>query len=88
MIAQVCIMSYLFIKEDDSKIFKSFMSGNEIEVGIFVSPRATEFSTGAEIEIFYGNENTSSYRAEIKRLMPSATASTNRSLLRMSLVKV
>jgi hypothetical protein len=81
-------MSYLFIKEDDSKVFKSFMSGNEIEVGVFVSSRTNEFSTGGEIEIFYGNENTSSYRAEIRRLMSSTPASPEKSLLRMSLVKI
>jgi hypothetical protein len=82
-------MSYLFIKEDDSKVFKSFMSGNEIEVGIFVSPKTDEFNAGKEIEIFYGDENTSSYRAEIKRLMSSTpTRVPNKALLRMSVVKV
>ena len=46
-------MSYLLIKEDDSKIFKSFLSGNEIEVGVYVSSRNDGFDAGNEIEIFY-----------------------------------
>jgi hypothetical protein len=82
-------MSYLFIKENDSKIFKSFLSGNEIEVGVFVSPRNQEFDAGREIEIFYGDENTSSYRAEIRKLLSNTPAGqSGRSLLMMSLAKI
>ena len=82
-------MSYLFIKEDDSKVFKSFLSGNEIEVGVFVSPRNVEFDAGREIEIFYGNENTSSYRAQIRKLLSNTPAGqSGKSLLMMSLARI
>ncbi len=82
-------MSYLFIKQDDSRIFKSFLSGNEIEVGVYVGSRNSEFDAGNEIEIFYGEENTNSYRAEIKRLLSSTPAGkSGKSLLMMSLAKV
>jgi hypothetical protein len=82
-------MSYLLIKEDDAKIFKAFLSGNEIEVGVFVGARSDEFDAGNEIEIFYGNENTSTYRAEVKRLMSATpTGQSGRSLVRMSLVRI
>jgi hypothetical protein len=82
-------MSYLLIRQDDSRIFKSFMSGNEIEVGVLVSPKTVEFDAGKEIDIFYGEETTSTYRAEIKKLMSSTpTGKSGKSLLRMSLVKI
>jgi hypothetical protein len=81
-------MSYLFIKEDDSKVFKSFLSGNEIEVGVYVS-KNSEFDAGNEIEIFYGNENTNTYRAEIKKLLSNTPAGkSGKSLLMMSLAKI
>jgi hypothetical protein len=81
-------MSYLLIKEDDSKIFKSFLSGNEIEVGVFVGSK-NEFGAGNEIEIFYGNENTSTYRAEIRKLLSTTPAgNSGRSLLMLSLAKI
>jgi hypothetical protein len=82
-------MSYLLIKENDSRIFKSFLSGNEIEVGVYVGSRSDEFGPGNEIEIFYGNENTNTYRAEIKKLLSNTPAgSTGKSLLMMSLSKI
>jgi hypothetical protein len=81
-------MSFLLIKEDDSKVFKSFLSGNEIEVGVYVS-KNNEFDAGREIEIFYGNENTSTYRAEIKKLLSNTPAGkSGKSLLMMSLAKI
>lgn len=82
-------MSYLFIKQDDSKIFKSFLSGNEIEVGVFVGSKNQEFDTGREIEIFYGEETTSTYRAQIRKLLSSTPAGkSGKSLLMMSLSKI
>ena len=82
-------MSYLFIKEDDSKIFKAFLSGNEIEVGVLVGNKNREFDAGNEIEIFYGEENTSTYRAEIKKLLSQTpTGRAGKSLLMMSLAKI
>jgi hypothetical protein len=82
-------MSYLFIKEDDFKVFKAFLSGNEIEVGVFVGSKNKEFDAGSEIEIFYGDENTNSYRARIRRLLSTTPAGkSGKSLLMMSLAKV
>lgn len=82
-------MSYLLIKEDDSKIFKSFLSGNEIEVGVFVASKNKEFDPGSQIEIFYGEENTNTYRAEVKKLLSTTPAgSSGRSFLKMSLAKI
>jgi hypothetical protein len=83
-------MSYLLIKEEDTKVFKSFLSGNEIKVGIFANPKNEVFDKGNEIEIFYGNENTDTYRAAIKQTevaSPMANKS-GRSLLMLSLVKI
>jgi hypothetical protein len=82
-------MSYLFIKQDDSKIFKSFLSGNEIEVGVFVSGRSSEFGAGNEIEIFYGEENSDTYRAQIRKLLSTTPAGkSGKSLLMMSLARI
>jgi len=82
-------MRYLWIKEDDSKAFKSFLSGNEIEVGLYVHPAATSISPGNEIEIFYGSETSDTYRAQVKRkqVLPTSGQS-ERSFLTMCLVKI
>lgn len=82
-------MSYLLIKEEDAKTFKSFMSGNEIEVGVFVDPRNKVFDKGSEIEIFYGDESTDTYKAEIRRreMCPSPAGKSGRSLVRLSLIR-
>lgn len=55
------------IKQSDVKKFKSFLSGKEIEVGIWLSNTANVFRPGDEVEIFYGEENCDSYRAKITR---------------------
>ena len=60
-------MSYVFIKKSDVKMFKSFLSGKEIEVGIRVSATANVFGTGDEVDIFYENDSFDSYRARIIR---------------------
>lgn len=80
-------MRYLWIKEDDSKAFKSFLSGNEIEVGLYVHPSVTAETPGNELEIFYGDDTTDSYCAQIKRkqVIPGKA---ERSFLTMSLVRV
>jgi hypothetical protein len=59
-------MSYIFIKQSDSKIFKAFLSGHEIEVGVVISDQSDIFGTGDEIEIFYG-ENSDTYKAKVTR---------------------
>ena len=57
-------MSYLLIKENDSKIFKSFMSGNEIEIGVVVPAQSDIFNPGEVVDIFYGN-NHDTYQAKV-----------------------
>jgi hypothetical protein len=59
-------MSYIFIKQSDTKIFKAFMSGHEIEVGVVISDKSDIFGTGEEIEIFYG-EHSDTYKAKVTR---------------------
>jgi hypothetical protein len=81
-------MCYLWIKENDAKTFKAFLSGNEIEVGLYVNPSYQLFNTGNEIEIFYGEENTDAYRAEIKRQECMALPNPQKSFVKLSLVKV
>jgi hypothetical protein len=67
-------MSYIQIKQSDTKTFKAFMSGRQIEVGVVVQSQNDVFGTGDEIEIFYGNENCDSYKAEIRsrKKLPSS----------------
>jgi len=82
-------MHYLWIREDKSKVFKSFLSGNEIEVGLYISPSQTEVAPAREIEIFYGEDASDSYRAEVKKhkLLDSPGRS-GKSYLSLCLVKV
>ena len=81
-------MCYLWIKEDDAKTFKSFLSGNEIEVGLYVNPSNSVFETVKELEIFYGEQNDDAYRAKVKRheVLPMITKN-ERSYVKLSLVK-
>jgi hypothetical protein len=82
-------MCYLWIKENDAKTFKAFLSGNEIEVGLFVNPSYNAFDAGNQIEIFYGEENNDSYAAEIRKqeyLHPIKRS--DKSYVRLSLKKV
>lgn len=60
-------MSNLLIKKDDAKIFKSFLSGNEIEVSVLIGSQANIFDTGEDVYIFYGNDDSDSYKAQITR---------------------
>ena len=82
-------MSYLFIKKNDVKTFKSFLSGKEIEVGILVSASANVFGADDEVEIFYGNENCDSYKARITRQIKKSLGMGNgdQSLVMLCLVK-
>jgi len=57
-------MSYLLIKENDAKIFKAFLSGRQIEVGVVVPAKSDMFIPGEEIEIFYG-EHADTYQAKV-----------------------
>jgi len=60
-------MGYLLIKKDDVKTFKAFLSGNEIEVGVRVDATANIFHPDEEVYIFYGNDDSDTYKARITR---------------------
>jgi hypothetical protein len=60
-------MSYLLIKKNDAKIFKAFLSGNEIEVGVHVGAQDNTFNQDEEVFIFYDNDNSGTYRARVTR---------------------
>ena len=81
-------MNYLLIKQSDAKIFKAFMSGTEIEVGVVIPSKSDSFGTGDEIEIFYG-ENPDTYRARITRQNKSVKAvdGEERSVVKLGLRK-
>jgi hypothetical protein len=80
-------MSYLMIKENDAKIFKAFMSGSEIEVGVVVNAQANVFTPGEVIDIFYGN-NGDTYQAKVvKQKRIERALSKEESLLMVSLMK-
>jgi translation elongation factor P/translation initiation factor 5A len=77
-------MGYLLIKKDDVKTFKSFLSGNEIEVGVRVDSQANIFSADDEVYVFYGNDDTDTYKARITR---QKRASGNTAFLLLGVVK-
>ena len=60
-------MGYLLIKKNDVKTFKSFLSGNEIEVGVRIGSGANLFNPNEEVYVFYGNEDSDTYKARITR---------------------
>lgn len=61
-------MGYLLIKKDDAKTFKSFLSGNEIQVGVRLGAQANIFRPEEEVYVFYDNDDTdTTYRARITR---------------------
>lgn len=60
-------MGYLLIKKDDVKTFKSFLSGNEIEVGVRIGSGANIFHPDEEVYVFYGNDDNDTYKARITR---------------------
>ncbi len=81
-------MSYLLIKKDDAKTFKSFLSGHEIEVGIRCGSQANIFGTGEEVYVFYGNDDSDSYKARITRQKRwSGIPGGDQSLLMLGIVK-
>lgn len=81
-------MNYLFIKKNDVKVFKNFLSGKEIEVGVVLESKVDLFGTGDEIEVFYGNNSIDPYRAKITRHKRSFNNSQDqRSLVMLGLVK-
>ena len=81
-------MGYLLIKKDDVKTFRSFLSGNEIEVGVRVGSQANVFHPDEEVHIFYGNEDTeTTNRARITGQNKLSTVPGNNALVMLGLVK-
>lgn len=80
-------MSYLLIKKDDVKVFKSFLSGNEIEVSILIGSQANIFGMGEEVYIFYGNDDSDAYSARVTRQKRWSPDPGNQTLLMLGLVK-
>ena len=80
-------MSYLLIKKDDAKIFKSFLSGNEIEVGVVIGSQANVFGTGEEVYIFYGNDDSDSYQARVTRQRRRSAIPGEQTLVMLGIVK-
>ncbi|MEX2234835.1 MAG: hypothetical protein WD824_21915 [Cyclobacteriaceae bacterium] len=80
-------MGYLLIKKDDIKTFKSFLSGNEIEVGVRIGSQANIFRPDDEVYVFYGNDDTDTYQARITRQKRSATNASDQSVVMLGLVR-
>lgn len=80
-------MSYLLIRKNDVKVFKSFLSGNEIEVGVVVNQQASAFDTGDVVEVFYGQDDHDTYTAQVTRQKKIEYQNTDRSLVMLGLVR-
>lgn len=80
-------MGYLLIKKDDVKTFKSFLSGNEIEVGVRIGAQANMFNPHEEVYVFYGNDDSDTYKALITRQKRAPATSEDHALLMLSLVR-
>ena len=79
-------MGYLLIKKDDVKTFKSFLSGNEIEVGVRISSQANIFRPNEDVYVFYDNDSDT-YQARITRLERASSNASDQSLVMLGLVK-
>ena len=80
-------MGYLLIKKDDVKVFKSFLNGKEIEVGVRIGSNANIFRPDDEVDVFYGNDDTDTYRARITRQKKSADISGGHAVVTLGLVR-
>ena len=80
-------MSYLLIKENDTKIFKAFMSGSEVEVGVVVPSQSNVFTPGELIDIFYGNTGDCYEAKVVKQKRMERSVSKEESLLMVSFTK-
>ncbi len=80
-------MGYLLIKKDDVKTFKSFLSGNEIEVGVQIGETANLFYPADEVYVFYGNNDDDIYRALITKRKRAPVKSGDQSFFTLGLVK-
>ena len=80
-------MSYLLIKKNDAKVFKAFLSGNEIEVSVLIGSQANVFDKDEEVYIFYDNGDSDSYKARVTRQRRWATTQGDQTLLMLGVVK-
>lgn len=80
-------MGYLLIKKDDVKTFKSFLSGNEIEVGVRIGSGANIFHPNEEVYVFYGNDDSDTYKARITKQKRVAGNPDDESLVTLGIVK-
>lgn len=80
-------MGYLLIKKGDVKTFKSFLNGKEIEVGVRIGANANVFHPDEEIDVFYGNDDSGTYRARVTRQITSRETPGGNSLVTLGLVK-
>ncbi|MEX1241413.1 MAG: hypothetical protein WEB30_16955 [Cyclobacteriaceae bacterium] len=80
-------MGYLLIKKDDVKTFKSFLSGHEIEVGVRIGSQANIFRPDEEVYVFYGNDDSDTYKAKITRQKKSAANTDDQSFVMLGLVR-
>ena len=80
-------MGYLLIKKDDVKTFKSFLSGNEIEVGVRVGSGANIFSPNDEVYVFYGNDDSDTYKARITRQKRVSEHPSDQTFVTLGLIK-
>lgn len=81
-------MGYLLIKKDDVKAFKSFLNGKEIEVGVRIGSNANIFHPDEEVDIFYENDDSDSYRARITRQISSNEVPGGHSLVTLAISKL
>lgn len=80
-------MGYLLIKKDDVKTFKSFLSGNEIEVGVRIDSGSNIFHPDEEVYVFYGNDDTDTYKARITKQKRIAQNPSNQAFVTLGLIK-
>lgn len=80
-------MGYLLIKKDDVKTFKSFLSGNEIEVGVHIGSQANIFRPDDEVFVFYGNDDSDTYQARITRQKRSSTNASDQAFVMLGIVR-
>ncbi len=80
-------MGYLLIKKNDVKTFKSFLNGKEIEVGVRMGSNANLFNPDEEIDIFYDEDGSDTYRARVTRHTRHTETSGSHSLVTLGLVK-
>ncbi len=80
-------MGYLLIKKNDVKTFKSFLSGNEIEVGIRIGSRANIFHPDEEVYVFYENNDSDTYKARITKQKRISETPSDQTVMTLGLVK-